>query len=75
MSAVSCAYVSRISPSLPIAGAPEATLNIITRHRFTQPGTYYVALKVASSREGLLSPFGQVENLDRVRVVVHPATH
>jgi hypothetical protein len=56
-------------------GAPKATLNIVTRHRFMQPGTYYVALKVASSREGLLSPFGQVENLDRVRVVVHPATH
>jgi hypothetical protein len=40
-------------------------------HRFTTPGTYYVTLKVASSRTRASDAFAQVENLDRVRVVVH----
>ena len=40
-------------------------------HRFTTPGTYYVTLKVASSRTGTAGSFAQVENLDRVRIVVH----
>jgi hypothetical protein len=53
-------------------GAPKSTLHLDASHRFAQPGTYYVALKVASSREGVAGPFAQVENLDRVRVVVHP---
>jgi hypothetical protein len=39
-------------------------------YRYTEPGTYYVSLKVASSRSGQVEPFAQVENLDRVRVVV-----
>ena len=41
-------------------------------HRYTAPGTYYVSVKVASSRSGRAEPFAQVENLDRVRVVVRP---
>jgi hypothetical protein len=51
---------------------PKSTLKLHGSHRFTEPGTYYVALKVASSRSGRAEPFAQVENLDRVRVVVRP---
>ena len=51
---------------------PKSTLHLSADHRFTQPGTYFVTLKVASSRDGVVGPFAQVENLDRVRVIVHP---
>ena len=51
-------------------GKPKSTLHIGGTYRYTQPGTYYVSLKVASSRSGVAEPFAQVENLDRVRVVV-----
>ena len=53
-----------------VPAAPALTMR--GSHRFTEPGTYYVSLKVASSRSGHVEPFAQVENLDRVRVVVHP---
>lgn len=49
-----------------------ATTGFTASHRFTEPGTYYVSLKVASSRSGDAESFAMVENLDRVRVVVHP---
>jgi len=49
-----------------------ATTGFTASHRFTEPGTYYVSLKVASSRSGHAESFAMVENLDRVRVVVHP---
>jgi hypothetical protein len=49
-----------------------ATTGFTAGHRFTEPGTYYVSLKVASSRSGHAESFAMVENLDRVRVVVHP---
>jgi hypothetical protein len=51
---------------------PTSTLNLDGSYRYTQPGTYYVSLKVASSRSGVAEQFAQVENLDRVRVVVRP---
>ena len=41
-------------------------------HRYTEPGTSHVSVKVASSRSGRVEPFAQIENLDRVRVVVRP---
>ena len=49
-----------------------ATTGFTASHRFTEPGTYYVSLKVGSSRSGHAESFAMVENLDRVRVVVHP---
>jgi hypothetical protein len=49
---------------------PATELKVKGTHRFTKPGTYYVALKVASSRSHRAEEFAQVENLDRVRVVV-----
>jgi hypothetical protein len=51
---------------------PKSTLHLDGSYRFTEPGTYYVALKVASSRSGVVEPFAQVEDLDRIRVVVRP---
>lgn len=41
-------------------------------YRYTRPGTYFASFKVATSRSGKPEPYAQVENLDRVRVVVHP---
>lgn len=39
---------------------------------YTEPGTYFPALRVTSQREGDGNmPFAKVQNLDRVRVVVH----
>jgi len=51
---------------------PKSALRLDGSYRYTEPGTYYVALRVASSRSGVAEPFAQVENLDRVRVVVRP---
>jgi hypothetical protein len=40
-------------------------------YRFIKAGTYFATLRVASQREGdAKTPFAQVQNLDRVRVVV-----
>ena len=52
-------------------GTPRHQKLIISEHRFSKPGTYFVSVKVASSRTGSTSDVAQVENLDRVRVVVH----
>lgn len=41
-------------------------------HVFDAPGTYFITVKVAAEREGdSRTPFAQVYNLDRVRVVVN----
>jgi hypothetical protein len=39
-------------------------------HTFTQPGTYFPALRVTSSREAAGGSYAQVLNLGRVRVMV-----
>jgi hypothetical protein len=40
-------------------------------HAFSEPGTYFPALRVASQREGDAgTPFARSLNLSRVRVVV-----
>ena len=49
---------------------PRATLQVQSKHRFTKPGVYYVALRVTVQRDGVDGPYAKVENLDRVRVVV-----
>ena len=51
---------------------PKTTVKLDGSHRYTEPGTYYVSARVASSRSGRAESFAQVENLDRVRVVVRP---
>jgi len=50
---------------------PSPTETVMRTHTFTQPGTYFVALRVASQRaEAVGTPFGKARNLGRVRVVV-----
>lgn len=49
---------------------PKSDLRVQARHRFETPGVYYVALRVTSQRDGVNGPFTQVQNLDRVRVIV-----
>lgn len=56
--------------SSPVArGAKRATVSIT--HSFDKPGTYFVALRGVSQREGdRTTPYRRIRNLDRVRVVV-----
>lgn len=50
-------------------GARKATVRIT--HRFDTPGTYYPALRGVSQRDGdAQTPYGRIQNLGRVRVVV-----
>jgi hypothetical protein len=44
--------------------------NITMTYTFSKPGTYFPALRVASQRQPDATPYAQVLNLDRVRVVV-----
>ncbi len=56
--------------SSPVArGAKRANVSIT--HKFDAPGTYFVALRGVSQREGnAATPYRRIRNLDRVRVVV-----
>ena len=50
---------------------PAGTTTVTITHRFDAPGTYYVALRGASQRNGdRATPYARVQNMDRVRVVV-----
>jgi hypothetical protein len=47
-------------------------IKVTTTYTFTQPGTYFPAVRVASQQNGdPNTPFGLIQNLARVRVVVH----
>jgi hypothetical protein len=47
------------------------TAHVTASHAFTNPGTYFPALRVASQREcNHSTPFARSQNLSRVRVVV-----
>jgi PKD domain len=47
-------------------------VNVKAPYTFTQPGTYYPTVRVASQQTGdTTTPFGLIQNLARVRVVVH----
>ncbi|MFD0695928.1 PKD domain-containing protein [Paenibacillus sp. GCM10027628] len=53
-------------------GSPKQTLEVSTTFTYTKPGTYSPSLRVTSQREGDSSTsFAKVQNLGRVRVVVH----
>lgn len=44
---------------------------VATQHSFSEPGTYFVGLRAISQRESYAgTPYGQLINLDRVRVVI-----
>jgi hypothetical protein len=47
-------------------------VKVKTSYKFTQPGTYFVTVRVASQRNGdTNTPYGLIQNLAQVRVVVH----
>ena len=49
----------------------KSTITVKSRHTFSQPGTFFPALRVTLQREGdLKTPYARVQNLGRVRVVV-----
>ncbi len=49
---------------------PEVTLT--ATYIYTSPGTYFPVIRVTSQRQGdAKTPYGQIQNLARARVVVH----
>ncbi|MGF7031516.1 plastocyanin [Paenibacillus mucilaginosus] len=53
-------------------GVPRQTVNISMTFKYTKPGTYDPAIRVTAQREGdTKTPFALIQNLGRVRVVVH----
>jgi hypothetical protein len=52
---------------------PAPRLSVERQHSFDGPGTYFPVVRVVAQREGSgSSPFGRLQNLARVRVVVGP---
>jgi hypothetical protein len=52
-------------------GTGSSAVRVTMDHRFTAPGTYYVALRGVSHRDGdAATPYARIANLGRVRVVV-----
>jgi hypothetical protein len=50
---------------------PLATVRLSTTHSYSKPGTYFPVLRAASQRQGdMKTPYGRIQNLARVRVVV-----
>lgn len=50
---------------------PQSRVAVTARYAFSKPGTYFPALRVTSNRKGdAASPYAQMQNLGRVRVVV-----
>ena len=53
-------------------GPTGRTVEVKVTFTYTTPGTYYPALRATAQREGdTTTPFALVQNLGRVRVVVH----
>lgn len=51
---------------------PQASVQLSATHRYEKPGTYFAVLRATSQRQGdVQTPFGRIQNLARVRVVVH----
>ena len=50
---------------------PETRVRLSTAFVFTKPGTFFPVLRAASQRQGdVLTPYGRIQNIGRVRVVV-----
>lgn len=59
------------SATLPQGPRQDNPLTVATTYTFDKPGTYFPALRVATHVDGQAdAPFGHVQNIDRVRVVV-----
>ncbi|MFH8249007.1 PKD domain-containing protein [Microbacterium sp. B2969] len=53
------------------AVAPKKNVTVSTKHVFTEPGTYFVSVKVTAERNGDVdAEYALLQNIDRVRVVV-----
>ncbi|WP_338533662.1 Tat pathway signal sequence domain protein [Paenibacillus peoriae] len=53
-------------------GSPKQSVKVSGTFTYSNPGTYFPALRATSHREGdTNTPFAKVQNLGRVRVVVH----
>jgi hypothetical protein len=53
------------------ADGTSPTVRVTTTHRFDAPGSYFPAFRVSSHRHGRAGRGAPVQNLARVRVVVH----
>ncbi len=52
-------------------GTPQERVTLSATHAYAKPGTYYAVLRGTSQREGdARTPYGRVQNLAQVRVVV-----
>ena len=52
-------------------GAPADKVSLSASHSYARPGTHFAVLRVAGQREGnAATPYGRVQNIARVRVVV-----
>jgi hypothetical protein len=50
---------------------PQAVVSLSATHSYSKPGTYFAVLRAASQRRGdAKTPYGRIQNLARVRVVV-----
>ncbi|HEY9309275.1 MAG TPA: PKD domain-containing protein [Microbacterium sp.] len=53
------------------AVTPKKNATVSTEHTFSEPGTYFVSVKVAAERNGDIdAAYALLQNIDRVRVVV-----
>jgi hypothetical protein len=52
-------------------GRPKGSVAVQQKHSFDKPGTYFVAVRVTAQRDGVDGPLTKLQNIDRVRVVVH----
>jgi hypothetical protein len=50
---------------------PQVLVRLSATHAFAKPGTYFTVLRATSQREGdVKTPYGRIQNIARVRVVV-----
>ncbi len=53
-------------------GAPTVSTSLQATYTYSQPGTYFPAIRVSSEQSGnAQAPYTQIQNLGRARVVVH----
>jgi hypothetical protein len=51
---------------------PARLVSLTTASAYAAPGTYFAAVRVTSQRRGTaVTPYTQVQNLARARIVVH----
>jgi hypothetical protein len=62
---------SGIYPVIAEVGSPQPKVALSATHAYAEPGTYFPVVRGTSQRQGdPRTPYGRVQNLARVRVVV-----